>query len=84
MLSAMIAILSIVLLTLGLVSGIAVVLLIRWLLTSPGDDSLPFDPHQRLPPSRGPWVWNYLVTRFGGQRRLTYRRDRNGRFRKRE
>lgn len=84
--NAMIAIVFTVLLLLALVSAVSVVLLVRWLLTGSGagDDALTFDPHQRLPPSRGPWVWNYLISRFGGQRRLSYRRDRQGRFRKRD
>lgn len=60
--------------------------LVRWLLVAPEseDDVLSFDPLQRMPPSRGPWVWNYLRARFIGAPRLTYRRDRRGRFRKRD
>lgn len=60
--------------------------LVRWLLTGPGseDEALSHDPLPRMTPSRGPWVWNYLRSRFGGTRRLTYGRDRRGRFRKRD
>lgn len=59
-------------------------LLVQWLLAAPGsdDDTLSFDPLPRLLSDRGPWVWNYLRSRFGGAPRLTYRRDKYGRFRK--
>ncbi len=59
-------------------------LFVRYLLLAPGadDDDLSFDPLQRMPPDRGPWIWNYLHNRFFGPRRLTYRRDVRGRFRR--